>query len=274
MTSGAINMTPDEVKQYLDAHVVDEYNLVDVRQSWEYEGYHLPGAALIPLPELADRLNEIGPDKATIVYCAAGGRSAAAANLMHGQGFNEVYNMLGGIKAWENEYALGPQSLGMIHFSGDETELEILYLAYGMEANIASFYTKTASSVTPELAEIFNSLARFEEGHKAKIFSEAHQLDPSLKTREDMEVKSAGKVLEGGMSSEEFLERTRDYLEFPSGALEAAMIFEAQALDLYMRYSTKAAKGSSAEILHWLAQEEKGHLKTLGRLMERDKATV
>lgn len=274
MTSDVIDMTPQEVKQYLDAHAVDQYNLVDVRQGWEYEEYHLPGSALIPLPELADRLNEIGPDKATIVYCAAGGRSAAAANLINGQGFKDVYNMLGGIKAWKNEYALGPQSLGMLHFSGDETVLEILYLAYGMEVNIALFYTKTASSVTPELAETFNTLARFEEGHKAKIFSAAHQLDPSLKTRKDMEVKSAGKILEGGMSSEDFLERTRDYLDFPNGALEAAMIFEAQALDLYMRYSTKAATGSSAEILHWLAQEEKGHLKTLGRLMERDIATL
>lgn len=143
-----------------------------------------------------------------------------------------------------------------------------------MHISIASFYTKTSSSVTPELAETFKSLARFEEGHKAKIFSAARQLDPSLKTREDMEAKSAsGKVLEGGITVDEFLERTRDYLDFPNGALEAAMIFEAQALDLYMRCSKKAANSSSAEILHWLAQEEKGHLKILGSMLERKAAT-
>jgi rhodanese-related sulfurtransferase len=46
----------------------DEYNLLDVRQPKEYEGGHLPGAKLIPLGELKDRLSEVDPNKPTIVY--------------------------------------------------------------------------------------------------------------------------------------------------------------------------------------------------------------
>ena len=46
----------------------DQYNLVDVRQPKEYERGHLPGAKLIPLGELKDRLSEVDPNKPTIIY--------------------------------------------------------------------------------------------------------------------------------------------------------------------------------------------------------------
>ena len=74
----------EEAKRYLDAHNVADYNLIDVRQDWEYEEFHLPGAKLIPLPELVDRLDEIPSEKPTLVYCAVGGRSASAASLLSG----------------------------------------------------------------------------------------------------------------------------------------------------------------------------------------------
>lgn len=61
-------MTPDEVRALLDRHKPDEYNLVDVRQPKEYERAHLPGALLIPLAELPDRLGKLDPEKPTIAY--------------------------------------------------------------------------------------------------------------------------------------------------------------------------------------------------------------
>ncbi len=47
------------------------------------------------------------------------------------------------------------------------------------------------------------------------------------------------------------------------------MALKAQALDLYMRYSEKAEKSESMELLYQLAQEEKSHLRLLGKLMVR-----
>ncbi|MHB8845727.1 MAG: rhodanese-like domain-containing protein [Nitrospirota bacterium] len=61
-------MTPDEVRAFLDKHQPDEYNLVDVRQPKEYERGHIPGARLIPLADLHDRLAELDPEKPTIAY--------------------------------------------------------------------------------------------------------------------------------------------------------------------------------------------------------------
>jgi rhodanese-related sulfurtransferase len=56
------------VRRFLAEKHPDEYNLVDVRQPLEYEGDHIPGANLIPMAELKNRLSEIDPEKPTVVY--------------------------------------------------------------------------------------------------------------------------------------------------------------------------------------------------------------
>jgi rhodanese-related sulfurtransferase len=60
--------SPEEVRQFLKEKNPEEYNLVDVRTPKEYEGGHLPGARLIPVAEVANRLSELDPNKPTIVY--------------------------------------------------------------------------------------------------------------------------------------------------------------------------------------------------------------
>ena len=63
-----VNMDADKAKDFIRAHREGTYSLLDVRQPTEYEGQHLSGAMLIPLPELLDRMGELDPDKPTIVY--------------------------------------------------------------------------------------------------------------------------------------------------------------------------------------------------------------
>ena len=62
------SMTAEEVREFLKNKNPDEYNLVDVRQPKEYERGHLPGARLIPVGELRDRVHELDPGKPTITY--------------------------------------------------------------------------------------------------------------------------------------------------------------------------------------------------------------
>jgi rhodanese-related sulfurtransferase/rubrerythrin len=264
------SITAKKAKEYVDTHSVADYNLLDVRQDWEYEEFHLPGARLIPLPELTDRLHEIDADKPTLVYCAVGGRSASAASILSGQGIEEVYNVEGGAMAWQDEYAVGPKELGMMYLSGGETPLEIVTLAYAMERNLGAFFSQMASSVErSEIVDIFRQLARFERDHKAMLFKIAKNLDPSLKGEEELENRASGDALEGGITAETFMELNEDYLRTTRGVIETAMMIEAQALDLYMRYADKAENEEARKLLHKLAQEEKGHLKLLGRLMEK-----
>lgn len=61
-------MTAEEARRFLAAKHPDEYNLVDVRQPSEYEEDHIPGANLIPMAELRNRMDEIDPEKPTLVY--------------------------------------------------------------------------------------------------------------------------------------------------------------------------------------------------------------
>lgn len=57
-----------EARDYIAGCNPDDVTIVDVRQPGEYEAGHLPGAKLIPLPELGDRLKEIDPNKPAVVY--------------------------------------------------------------------------------------------------------------------------------------------------------------------------------------------------------------
>ncbi len=58
----------DQARKYMEDKSSGEYTILDVRQPKEYEAGHIPGATLIPLPDLTDRLNEIDPNKPTMVY--------------------------------------------------------------------------------------------------------------------------------------------------------------------------------------------------------------
>jgi len=66
--------------------------LIDVRTPGEFKQGHLKGAINIPLQTLEDNLSKIKKDKALIMYCASGMRSAAAKRILTGKGFQPVYN--------------------------------------------------------------------------------------------------------------------------------------------------------------------------------------
>ena len=80
--------------------------ILDVREPPEYSGElgHIPGSRLVPLRELADRVPELQPHKQgpTIVVCRSGVRSTTAAAILEGMGFEEVYNLQGGMVDWND----------------------------------------------------------------------------------------------------------------------------------------------------------------------------
>ena len=57
-----------KVRDYLDNHDPEDYNLIDVRQPGEYESGHLPGSSLISLPKLEEGLSEMDTTKPTVLY--------------------------------------------------------------------------------------------------------------------------------------------------------------------------------------------------------------
>ena len=73
--------------------------LLDVRNPDEWENARVPGVALIPLPELAERADEVPEGSPLYVICAAGARSAKAAEHLRSLGIDAI-NVAGGTNAW------------------------------------------------------------------------------------------------------------------------------------------------------------------------------
>ncbi len=174
------SLDPDEARKYLASHGEGTFTLLDVRQPGEYEEEHIPGATLIPLPQLHDQYQKLDPEKPTLVYCATGGRSRVGAQLLSGQGFKEVYNLAGGIKAFQGQKARGPQELNLDLIRGDESPTEVVILAYTLEKGLQSFYEAAAvQAADADLAALCRQLAHFEELHEEKLAGLYRQMEPS-----------------------------------------------------------------------------------------------
>ncbi|MFD0048414.1 rhodanese-like domain-containing protein [Actinomycetes bacterium NPDC127524] len=77
--------------------------LIDVRETSEYDNGHILGARNIPLTQMKPRLKELRPDKPVYLYCQSGLRSARAAQLLHKKGYKELYHLKGGFKQWSGK---------------------------------------------------------------------------------------------------------------------------------------------------------------------------
>lgn len=77
--------------------------VLDVREAAEFAQGHIPGARHIPLGELARRIGELEKfkGKPIVVACRSGHRSAGACGILEKNGFENVYNLAGGMIAWE-----------------------------------------------------------------------------------------------------------------------------------------------------------------------------
>ncbi|MHA1718559.1 MAG: rhodanese-like domain-containing protein [Promethearchaeota archaeon] len=103
-------------ENYEDISVETAYNMIndtttypnlvvlDVRSQNEYDSGHINNSILIPVDELENRFSEIEHYKNTeiIVYCRSGSRSRVASVILTSNGFSKIYNMMGGILAWNS----------------------------------------------------------------------------------------------------------------------------------------------------------------------------
>ncbi len=89
---------PQELKSRLEQG--DGPLVLDVREAWEVELASIPGATHIPMGDIPSRLSELDPERATVVICHHGVRSAQVAVYLAGQGFERVANLSGGIDGW------------------------------------------------------------------------------------------------------------------------------------------------------------------------------
>ena len=93
-------ITVSELKTLKDKKA--DFQLIDVREEHELEICSIEGEH-IPMGDVMDNLDKLSKDKQVVIHCRSGARSGAICQALEGQGYNNVYNLKGGIIAWANE---------------------------------------------------------------------------------------------------------------------------------------------------------------------------
>jgi rhodanese-related sulfurtransferase len=93
-----INWTCEEVKIRLDNG--DNLLVLDVREHPEVAFCSIAGSTHIPMNEIPSRMAELDRERETVVLCHHGARSFQVAAYLRANGFDNVYNLAGGIDAW------------------------------------------------------------------------------------------------------------------------------------------------------------------------------
>lgn len=93
-------ITVSELKKLKDNNA--DFQLIDVREEHELEICEI-GGTHIAMGEVMENLNKISKDKQVIIHCRSGARSGAICQALEANGFNNVYNLKGGIIAWSTE---------------------------------------------------------------------------------------------------------------------------------------------------------------------------
>ena len=94
-------LTPRELAEKLRRG--DDFDLIDVREPFEWEIAHIEGARLVPLSTFPDAIKELDSSREIVVQCKVGGRSARAAEALIAAGFRNVWNLAGGITRWSDD---------------------------------------------------------------------------------------------------------------------------------------------------------------------------
>lgn len=74
--------------------------ILDVREPWEFDTCHIPGARLIPMQQIPARLHELPQETDVVVVCHHGARSMQVANYLAQAGRGRLFNLSGGVAAW------------------------------------------------------------------------------------------------------------------------------------------------------------------------------
>jgi rhodanese-related sulfurtransferase/rubrerythrin len=262
-----IELTPEGLRQFIQREHEKAYALIDVRQPGEYEQGHIPGARLLPLPELVQGTESLPTDKHLVFYCHSGSRSMAAATMVadEGIGSGDLINLAGGMLAWDGgETADYPR---VEVFNRRAAPPEMLMTAMNLEKGAFNFYTLVRHQYRDKpWVEVFSDLAKAEIGHARTVYRLRRQIETGNDEFEAVFDGLEGEVLEGGMKLSEAIKRLSAITDRVCLRLiETALKIEYAAFDLYRAMADRVIAPDAQQAFITIAQAEKAHMQALAR---------
>jgi len=167
---GFEEVSAEQLREYIQKKKEGDYLLIDVRQPVEYAGGHMPGANLIPLMEVEAKLSELPRDRDMIFYCRSGRRSRAASTLVAERGISgkKIYNLAGGIMAWDGKIL--PDFPKVEVFDKSKGFSELLFMSMDLEKGAWRFYTYIVERFgSQSFAKTIEHLVHAETAHAETI---------------------------------------------------------------------------------------------------------
>lgn len=258
---------PEDLRDYMSSHRERRYTLLDVRETEEYEQEHIPGALNLPLSELEDRLEDIPRDKDLVVYCRSGRRSMAGAALITEQAEQRVpsvYNLSGGITAWEGKILEDIPRISL--FDDQDDFLTVLHRAADMEKGAYAFYSAITQRLPRSpLAPTVENLQEMEHKHARAVHAMMAR-HGDVAPFEEFFAGLSGQIVEGGMELEDLLDENR-WVEIGGcmALAEIAMDIEYRAFDLYKHLASRSEDPEQEQALLFLSEQEKTHIRLLAK---------
>lgn len=267
------DITAEELRQYIESKKEKDYTIVDVRQPVEYEDGHIPGAQFIPLHELISDLSGLPRNKDMVFYCHSGGRSAAAAAMASEEMpvKNKIYNLVGGISAWEGRTVKGFPKLQVFDINQEPNEL--LLTAMNLEKGAWRFYNHILEKFNFEqMVTTLETLSKAEIGHARVVYDFWKTVASEVSPFEELYADLKGDILEGGESLKDVLDSLTDLREKQClYVVELALHVEYAAFDLYRTMAGHTKDRTAREAFLTLAQAEKSHMRMLARALSQCK---
>jgi len=265
------SISPEEVRTIIKEKSTSDYCLLDVRQPGEYEQGHIPGAKLIPLAELQPNLNRVPQDRTTIVYCRSGNRSRSGVGILNGAGIEDVYNMEGGMLAYNGLVAAGPPEAGIFCFPENMAPEQLIAMAWYIEDGSLQFFNTVMENFQKEEIEtVFSSLIDHKTAHK-RTLSRLYEKISGKKTVGDFPVvvleKPPHNVMAGCVSVPEAVNWSKD--KQAHEILDLLMALEANTFDLYLKLGRQVASDNARSVFLELSEEQIRHLEQLASILEK-----
>ena len=257
------HISPDEMRVLLEGSGEGKYQVVDIRQPQEYKEAHIAGARLLPFPHLLAKMDELPKDCDLIFYCRNGKRSQAAALFAQTSGVftKEIFNLAGGLEAWEGVTLTDYTDLRVFDLYGSLSDQ--LYRAMDLEKGAYRFYSGILQKYdTPPFLQPIEILADAEEEHARLIYSFWEKEQVSPQPFEELYESLPGDILEGGQSLAVMLDKLSAVDQDACvDIMEMALGIEYKAYELYSAMASLYSGSPMEEPFLTVAQAEKSHMR-------------